>query len=310
MATRTSVCPGCQEAVPSGRLSCPSCGLLLAAVAGAPPRRRTKKPTTAASDAAPPDPVVTVAPGPPPVGAYVPPSATSSGPFLLPARAWAGITSASPRPMAGLGLSSRPMATAGGAAVMTAPTMRPLLAKVPTHSFGAAYPPAAAAAETPLAANGHDGAAHEGAATRDAETDAPVASWLEAAAGWLMIIGSAVGILGFLLPWSQTVIGADGVGTYFDTWGIANPSSILVVLGLAAALGLAVVANPIPTWIRTCAVGLAMGGLLVGLTWPYLFGPLGAGPGVLAIMVGGLMLGAAGILDLVEARHAATAPPV
>ena len=117
-------------------------------------------------------------------------------------------------------------------------------------------------------------------------------------------------ILGFLLPWSRTVIGAEGAGSYFDTWGIANPSHVLVVLGLAAALGLAIVANPIPTWVRTCAVGLALGGLLVGLTWPYLFGPLGAGPGVLAILVGGVMLAVAGILDLVEARHAPADPLV
>ena len=91
---------------------------------------------------------------------------------------------------------------------------------------------------------------------------------------------------------------------------MANPSHLLVVLALLAVLGLAIVANPIPTWIRTCAAGLVLGGLLVGLTWPYLVGPLGAGPGVMAIFVGGLMLGAAGILDLVEARHAASEPAV
>jgi hypothetical protein len=53
-----------------------------------------------------------------------------------------------------------------------------------------------------------------------------------------------------------------------------------------------------------------LGGILVGLTWPYLFGPLGAGPGVTAILVGGVMLGVAGCLDLVEARHAVAEPSV
>jgi hypothetical protein len=138
----------------------------------------------------------------------------------------------------------------------------------------------------------------------------PEPTWLEAAAGWLMIVGSAVAILGFLLPWSQTVIGAESMGSYFDSWGMANPSHTLVVLALLAVLGLAIVANPIPTWIRTCASGLILGGVLVGLTWPYLFGPLGAGPGVMAILVGGIMLGVAGSLDLVEARHAVTEPSV
>ncbi len=91
---------------------------------------------------------------------------------------------------------------------------------------------------------------------------------------------------------------------------MANPSHLLVVLALLAVLGLAIVANPIPSWIRTCAAGLVLGGLLVGLTWPYLAGPLGAGPGVMAILVGGLMLVAAGILDLVEGRHATSEPAV
>jgi hypothetical protein len=147
-------------------------------------------------------------------------------------------------------------------------------------------------------------------AAADAAPPAVEPTWLEATAGWLMIIGSAVAILGFLLPWSQTVIGAEGVGSYFDTWGMANASHLLVVLALLAALGLAIVANPLPTWIRTCAVGLLVGGLLVGLTWPYLFGPLGAGPGVMSIMVGGLMLSMAGLLDLIEARHATSEPVV
>ncbi len=172
-----------------------------------------------------------------------------------------------------------------------------LLVKVPTA------PPAGTVVAQPA-----DHARAAGDATTSAEEDA--AGWLEAAAGWLMIVGSAVAILGFLLPWSRTVIGAEGAGTYFDSWGIANPSHVMVVLALAAALGLAIVANPIPTWIRTCAVGLALGGVLVGLTWPYLFGPLGAGPGVLAILVGGVMLGAAGVLDLIEARHAPADPGV
>ena len=285
--------------MPSGRLSCPSCGLLLASVAGATAPRRARKTATAAPPAAAPEGVPLQPVASAPVGAYVPPAPQAPGPFLLPARAWAGITSASPRPMAGLGLSARPMAMAGSASGMTATTtMRPLLRKVPTR------PPT----DTHGTPSGRtDGEAADAA---DATPDAFEASWLEAAAGWLMIIGSAIAILGFLLPWSRSVIGAQGVGSFFDAWGIANPSHVLVVLALAAALGLAIVANPIPTWIRTCAVGLALGGLLVGLTWPYVLGPLGAGPGVLAALVGGGMLGVAGILDLIEARHVSEEPPV
>ena len=306
MASRTTVCPSCQEAVPSGRLACPSCGLLLAAVAGATPRRRPRKSGATTAVAAP---VATTAPGP--AGAYVPPS-TPSGPFLLPARAWAGITSATPRPMAGLGMGARPMATAGASMSLSSAGAAGLHVKGPAR---APSPPSSRPAGSPVP-NAPTTVAPTPASPTTAATamvgapDETQAVWLEATAGWLMIIGSAVAILGFLLPWSRSVIGAEGVGSYFDTWGIANPSHVLVVLALAAALGLAVIANPIPTWIRTCAAGLALGGLLVGLTWPYLFGPLGAGPGVLAILVGGVMLGAAGILDLVEARHAPAEPPV
>ncbi len=278
MASRSTVCPACAGAVPRGRLSCPSCGFLLASVAG---QRRGSKaaPTVSAAPAEQAEAVEppAVAVGPPPAGAYIPPS-TSSAPHLLPARAWAGLTSAAPRPMA--------VATAGafGGASMSGPSMAPAGGQpVARHGSVAVAPPPPVEEEAAPAIE---------------------PTWLEATAGWLTIIGSAVAILGFLLPWSQTVIGAEGAGSYFDSWGMANASHLLVVLALLAVLGLAIVANPIPRWIRTCAAGLALGGLLVGLTWPYLVGPLGAGPGVMAIFIGGLMLAAAGILDLVEARHA------
>lgn len=214
----------------------------------------------------------------------------------MPARVWAGINSAAPRPMATLGLAhamAGSMSTGQGSFSME--RARAVPGPVPTQ----------AQAQNPVDAFATPAQGVAVAASDDVE-----AGWLEATAGWLMIVGSAVAMLGFLLPWSRTVIGAEGTGTYFDTWGIANPSHVLVVLGLAAALGLAIVANPIPTWIRTCCVGLLLGGLLVGLTWPYLFGPLGAGPGVLAILVGGVLVGAAGVLDLVEARHAPAAANV
>ena len=211
----------------------------------------------------------------PPAGAYIPPSPAPPA-HLLPARAWAGLTSVGPRPMATA--TAGAMSGGGGTVALANPVQ---------------------AAPSTSTATDDDDAARSDEAT-----------WMEATAGWLMIIGSAVATLGFLLPWSQTVIGAEGVGTYFDTWGMASPSHLLVVLALLAVLGLAIVANPIPGWIRTCAAGLVLGGILVGLTWPYLFGPLGAGPGVMAILVGGVMLVAAGMLDLVEARHAVSEPSV
>jgi hypothetical protein len=204
-------------------------------------------------------------------GAYVPPVPASPDAFLLPARAWGGIRSAAPRPVVAPPMSASP-ATAGASAGGRPPAAAMTLPIVPSVGL------------------------HVG--------------WHATVAGWLMVIGSAVAILGFLLPWSRTVIGAEGAGTYFDSWGIASPSHVLVVLALAVTLGMAILVNPVPTWIRTCCVGLALGGLLVGLAWPYLLGPLGAGPGVLAILVGGIVLGAAGVLDLVEMRHATSVSAV
>ena len=44
MAARTVVCPECSETLPYGRLSCPACGSLLAAVAGGPVRQVASSP--------------------------------------------------------------------------------------------------------------------------------------------------------------------------------------------------------------------------------------------------------------------------
>jgi len=277
MATRSTVCPGCSGTVPRGRPSCPSCGLLLTPVPG--PSRGSKARATPAhivTEASEAEPRAAT----PTAGAYIPPAA-SPPPQVLQPRSWAGLTSVAPRPMAvATAGAMSPGAMTGGSTAVTARSVAEAATMHPADTTGAADDPA----------------------------DEP--TWLEATAGWLTIIGSAVAILGFLLPWSQTVIGAESAGSYFDSWGMANPSHLLVVLALLAVLGLAIVANPIPTWIRTCAAGLILGGLLVGLTWPYLIGPLGAGPGVMAILVGGVMLVIAGILDLVEARHAEPGPVV
>ena len=57
MSVTANACPACSAPVPYGRLSCPACGELLAAVAGLP--RRTAVPST---DSAPPGDVAAVGP--------------------------------------------------------------------------------------------------------------------------------------------------------------------------------------------------------------------------------------------------------
>jgi hypothetical protein len=120
--------------------------------------------------------------------------------------------------------------------------------------------------------------------------------------GWLAVAGSAMAAIGFVLPWGISVIGATGVD-YFDRWGLAGPFHPLVVLALLAVLGLALVRNPIPLWVRVGLPGLGLGALLLGLVWPYLVGLPGMGPGVVVVAVGAIVLGVAGIVALAADRH-------
>jgi hypothetical protein len=127
--------------------------------------------------------------------------------------------------------------------------------------------------------------------------------------GSVSIAGAALAAVGFLLPWASVMIGASG-SEYFDRWGLAGPGHVIVVLGILALLVLSIVRNPIPTWIRTGIGGLTVGSLLLGLTWPYLLGPLDAAPGVLIDAIGALSLIGSGVLALVADRHAEAPKPV
>ena len=57
-------------------------------------------------------------------------------------------------------------------------------------------------------------------------------------------------------------------------------------------------------------LGLALGGLLIGLTWPYAIGPLGADIGAMLATLGGLALVVGGGLALWSDRHADAGLPV
>jgi hypothetical protein len=149
----------------------------------------------------------------------------------------------------------------------------------------------------------HPDADHASSSTKAAGDRLMDASRLAEFVGSVSVAGSALAAVGFLLPWASVMIGSDGVG-YFDRWGLAGPAHILVVLAILGILVLAVVRNPIPTWIRTGLAGLGVGALLLGLTWPYLLGPLDAAPGVLIAAIGAIALIGSGLLALVTDRHA------
>jgi hypothetical protein len=129
-------------------------------------------------------------------------------------------------------------------------------------------------------------------------------------ADWLVAAGSCVALVGFLLPWSDAVVGAKSFGGYTDSWGLAVPSHLLVLLLLGSVLTLAVMPNRVPSWIRTGLLGVLVGGLLLGLAWPYMIGGLGASLGILFEGVAAALLIAGSVADRRTARHEAASPSV
>jgi hypothetical protein len=127
--------------------------------------------------------------------------------------------------------------------------------------------------------------------------------------GWLIAAGSAAAIAGLLLPWSRSIPFATGFG-YLDTWGLATPSHLLLLLLTMVTLSLAILPNRVPTWLRNGVVGLVMGGLLLGITWPYLLDGFGAMIGALAEAAAGLLLIIGGLLAVRQERHAEDEPAV
>lgn len=129
-------------------------------------------------------------------------------------------------------------------------------------------------------------------------------------AGKIVAIAAWAAAIGFLLPWAPAVIGAAGIGGYVDGWGLATMTHLPIFIA-AAAIGLLVLLpNPIPGWLTVGIVPIVLGGLLVGLSWPYLVGGLGSGIGLLIDAAAAIALVIGGALRLAPWRHEASAPPV
>ena len=129
-------------------------------------------------------------------------------------------------------------------------------------------------------------------------------------AGWFVVVGSTMALLGFLLPWSRVVIGASTIGGYFDGWGLASPTHLLVFVSLLGVLALALRRGPLSPWISSGILGLVFGGLLFGLAWPYLVGPLGADVGLTLTALGAVALLIGGVVTLWATRHVVVEPVV
>jgi hypothetical protein len=121
-------------------------------------------------------------------------------------------------------------------------------------------------------------------------------------AGWLVAAGSGLAAVAFLLPWADGLYGAGNfTGSFTDDWGLGNPSHLLVLLGAVSVLALAVVPNRLPAWLRGGVLPILLGGLLLGLVWPYFFASR-AQIGALLAIGSGAVLVIGGMLAL-RPRH-------
>jgi hypothetical protein len=121
-------------------------------------------------------------------------------------------------------------------------------------------------------------------------------------------LGAAVAALGFLLPWAEVVIGSGLAGSYWARWGMAGPGHWIVVATLAAVAVLGLARGGRLSELRLGMPAVALGALLAGLVWPYLFGVIGHAVGVWLVLVGAIFLAVGGLLDL--RRHATATPDV
>jgi hypothetical protein len=274
MTARTIDCAECGASVAYGRLSCPECGALLASLAGA----ATPATRPSATPVATPDSIDDSTP--------VEPAATT---------------------------------VVGPAVAVAVPSIPSVLRDSPNVGRAPAFVPATAggAPVWPADANGVGPASQGTPDTSPARP--PTTTWpssmdpsrVAEVAGWFILVGAAMSVVGFLLPWSRVVIGAGSYGGYLSTWGLASPTHLFVfvlIVGLVAVATLR--PNRVPTWLAFGVVGLGLGGLLLGLAWPYLVGPLGAQLGVLIVGLGGLALVVGGALSVWSSRHLGDGPVV
>lgn len=309
--TRKIRCTDCGEAVPYGRLSCPSCGTLLASVTGA--ARHAPSPSAAietpidvgvaaATDTADPAPAVAA-------------SATAA-PALQPRAP----KPAAPRPVAQRSASHRTLVpttvvrtvTAGASAFMPATAGATAGAAVATGAGWSRHDP------TPSTPAEIVGTASDTVASDADPDEAPALGFfavsldrgrVDAGLEWAAAIGAGLVAVAMLLPWSRSVIGSSGVG-YFDSWGLAGPGHVLLLVGSLVVLAFAVVPTSIPIWVSRGVGALVLGVFALGLTWPYAVGPLGGGVGVVVTLIGALVLIVTGLVAEWHTRHAPDEPPV
>jgi hypothetical protein len=364
MTATSVVCPECGSPVAPGRLSCQSCGAVIASVVGSgrPPiwatastdlpeidedrpiasARQIESSPAPAAAAAPkrgPRPRLPrpkpAAPAAPAKGRYVksPPPAPappidqtalfgpvpSVAPPIL--HDWSDrppdqvVATAPPAPAAQRSARGGDGPLAGAYLAPSATYAVPVAAgqvveRVPRRAQpGPAQPgpaqapawPSALQPGAPAVAYGGNGAAGVPSAAGAPATAA--AGTARTLSDWLVIGGTTLAIVSFVLPWATDgVIGAVG-SSYLANWGLANPGHLLLVGAAVAVLLLGLVDNPVPAWFRSAALPLLVGGIMAGLAFAYYARPAGGGAGVAVMLAGALVLIGGGLTASRPSRH-------
>jgi len=109
----------------------------------------------------------------------------------------------------------------------------------------------------------------------------------------------------FLFPWADLMIGAAVVGDPWQQLGILGSWHWLAWLGALPVILLAVAAPDLATWLRLGVVPIAYAGVVIGLTWPYVLGPIGGAIAPLVIVAAASVLI---VLGAVAVRPGGLAP--
>ena len=98
--------------------------------------------------------------------------------------------------------------------------------------------------------------------------------------GWLVAVGSLVGAIAFVLPFSGGYVIGGGVDpSYFGLWGLANAANLVLMLLSIALLFVTLIPSRIPVSIRGAVLPILLGGWFLGVVWSYATGSVRPGPG-------------------------------
>ena len=333
MATQTVVCPECGSPTAPGRYTCGECGAFLDGVAVTPrswepeldadapetadaggppsaltaeaPALETDRPdaaaaTSLATESFPPagDTLLEDGPWLDPVDPALPPP-----PDVLHDVQWPSPDDRLPLSFA----SAEPAMADGSVADMRVPAGAWLPPSAPLTSLDDAAPDAGSGTVAGAAAAATIASGRNPAVMRDWLAAFGPAERRWAAARRTIAIGSAVSVIGFVLPWAGGSLGSI-LAVWTSVWGLAGAGHWLILLTVAG-LGIVAGSSGRTATIPLGVPAIAVATFLLGLIWPSLLGSGGRAIGILAVLVGVVVIGAGGVLHL-SARHEAATPDV